>query len=51
MPTAATAIAMIMATVLAMKYISFDGTEACGDGEAVGAGFETLKYVCADEPP
>jgi hypothetical protein len=40
--TPSTAIAMIMATVLATKYISVEGTTTSGYGDAVAVGPATL---------
>lgn len=49
--TVATATAIIVARVLAMKYISFDGIVAVGYGEGVTALSATLMYVCEDDGP
>ena len=42
---------MMMAMVEAMKYMSFDGTATCGNGDAVGDGSETANEdsACAGQ--
>ena len=49
--TAATAIAIIVARVLPMKYISLDGMVTVGYGEGVASRSATLMYVCEEDGP